>query len=326
MIYEYAVDPELVKHWVLTRDVGLAPQFGMDHRRLVSDVANDWEGQVYSALWTHFDFDDTTPDFVDAYQFMMGLMEFLRQGPHRGGTRTAQPWMEQVLHVHRQEPFHAILSSIPVPEFDAVITPAVTSDLRNRRWYLPTIDVTSKTSEALSSQLAPLLRLANQIVLIDPYFKADKPEYREVFAALLRKALDTRAPDRAAPSVVLISGVADRERAIAAIPREEQLLNEAKNRCGMASERLGVAIPKGMAVTFKCVAAFSDGDQVHNRYLLTDVGGVCLPYGSHPTGERVFDDITPLFEGQYRNRWRQYGKADGLNVVGNTVVVQGLLE
>ncbi|BEU94305.1 hypothetical protein ACDW_00100 [Acidovorax sp. DW039] len=325
MIYEYAIDPDLVKDWVLDRDVGLAPQFGLDHRRIVSDVAENWVGEVYGALLSHFNWDNTDPEFIDAEQFMSALMEFLRQSTSRGTRRTAQPWMDQVLRAHRDEAFHAILSREPVQECEAAITPEVTRDLRNPRWYLPTVDVTKKTAAALAQQLAPLLRLASRIILIDPYFKADSPGYREVLSALLQTALNTRAAGRALPSVTLISGVADRDREASVRPRAEQLLNEARHRCGMALERLGAAVPKGMSVTFQCAAAFADGDELHNRYLLTDVGGASLPYGTHPAGERVYDDITPLFEGQYRARWKQYSKAEGLNVIGDPVVVRGLL-
>jgi hypothetical protein len=325
VIYEYAIDPALVKHWVLSRDVGLAPQFGLDQRRLVSDISDNWSGQVYGELLSHFNLDSSDPEFIDAEQFMTALMQLLRQGLDRGRQRTFQSWMEQVLDAHRDEPFHAILSRELIPGCEAVITPEVTRDFRNPRWYLPTIDVTSKTADALANQLAPLLRLARQIVLVDPYFKADDADYREVLKAMLQKAVSTRATGRAWPSVVLISGVADRDREASSRSREDQLLREAKHRCHMALERLGAFVPKGMSVSFQCVAAFADGDVVHNRYLLTDVGGAVLPYGTHPTGEHVYDDITPLFEGQYRARWKQYGKGEGLNVIGEPVVVQGLL-
>lgn len=80
-----------------------------------------------------------------------------------------------------------------------------------------------------------------------------------------------------------------------------------------------------MTVTFQCIGEFAAGDQVHNRYLLTDVGGAIIPYGMQASGDRVFDDITPLFEGQYKARWKQYGKGEGLNVIGEPVVVEGLL-
>jgi len=324
LIYEYAVDPELVKEWALSRDVGLAPQFGMDQRRFVSDVASHWDGQVHEALLRHFDYDCTSADYVDARNFLDALMPFLEQRTHRGAKRTGRAWIEQVLHQHQGEPFHAILASHGVDGCAEVITPAIVQDVRNPRWYLPTIDVVRKTADAMATHLAPLLRMADQIVLVDPYFQADKPQYREVLESLLLKAVRTRAPERQRPTIVVISGVADRDRG-AAIPRADQLLNEATNRCQYAAQRLGVAIPVGLEVTFMCAAEFAGGDQVHNRFLLTDVAGAAIPYGTDPRGAEVFDDISPLFAGQYRTRWKQYGKRDGLNVIGQPVRIQGQL-
>ncbi len=325
MIYEYAVDPELVIDWVLNRDVGLASQFGMDQRRLVSDIADNWSGEVYGALLSHFGWDNSDPEFIDAEQFMTALMEFLRQGPNRGTRRTKQSWMDQVLRAHSEEPFHAILSQESVAGCDAVITPQITRDLRNPRWYLPTINVTSKTAEALAIQLTPLLRLANQIILVDPYFDPEDETHRAVLNALLVKAISSRAHGRTWPKVTITSGVDHRQTGKESRweSPEQQWLNKSKNRCEIAKRRLPAVVPNGMEISFRCVAAFVDGDEVHNRYLLTDVGGACIPYGFDPKGECVFDDITPLFEGQYRTRWRQYGTGDGLNVIGDPVVLQG---
>lgn len=325
MIYEYAIDPELVRDWVLNRDVGLAPQFGMDQRRLVSDIAENWSGEVYGALLSHFGWDNRDPEFIDAEQFMTALMEFLRQGPNRGAKRNGLPWIQQVLGIHREEPFHAILSQEKVAGCEAVITQEITRDLRNPRWYLPTIDVASKTAEALANQLGQLLRLASHIVLVDPYFDPEDAAYCSVSKALLTKAVSTRAPGRARPSVTIMSGVDHRQKGKESRTEspEQQWLRASKNRCELARQHLVRSVPKGMEVTFQCIAPFADGDEVHNRYLLTDIGGAILPYGAHPTGERVFDDITPLFEGQYRKRWKQFGKGEGLNVIGEPVVVEG---
>lgn len=326
MIYEYAVNPQLVLDWVLNRDVGLAGQFGLDQRRLISDVAHNWDGEVCSEFMQHFGIDMIgEPEYVDAEQFLHALLKHMQQGAARGTLRTTQPWLDQVLAAHREEPFHAILSREKHAQCDAVITPEVTQELQNTRWYLPTIKVTKKTAEELANQLAPLLRLSNRIILVDPYFEAQIPEYQGVLTALLQKAVSTRAAGRSVPSMLLISGVAHRSPDAAGLPRAEQLLRVAKHRCGMALARLGAAVPRGLSITFQCAAAFGDGDELHNRYLLTDVGGASLPYGTHPTGEWVYDDITPLFEGQYSKRWRQYGKAEGLTVIGDPVVVQGLL-
>lgn len=323
MIYEYAVDPSLMSAWAIASDVGLAPQFGLDHRRVVADFPSNWDGEATGALLERFGWDDGDPSYLDARNRLDALLAFMRPKVRRGQVAAKDPWLPQAVQAHGVEPFHAILTSETLPGSDAVITPAVVQDLRNDRWYLPTIDVTTKTAEALATQLAPFLRAASQIVLVDPYFKADKPGYPEVLGLLLQRSMAMRSPGRPRPEVAVMTGVGDREQPAAGFALEEQLRREAANRCVKAEERLAHHIPKGITVKFVCIAQFEGGDQVHNRFLLTDVGGAIIPYGTQELGESVFDDITPMYSGQYRTRWRQYGKGEGLKVVGDAVHIAG---
>lgn len=324
MIYEYAVEPALVAAWAKNREIGLAPQFGLDQRRVVSDFPTYWEGEVTGALMESFDYDAGDPQYIDAQAYLDGLLSFMKLnmvGRHH--RKTDQPWIDQALQVHATEPFHAILASEVIVGHGQIITSDVVHRLHDARWYLPTIDVTAKTVKALADHLTPLLRTANQIILVDPYFKPQDPTYRDVLAKLLERALESRSPSRPRPEVTVISGVGDRDRPASGVPVADQLRNEADSRCKAALARLGPYVPAGMSVAFQCIAEFTDGDQVHNRYLLTDLCGACIPYGTQALGENIFDDISPLYVGQYRKRWRQYGKGEGIRIIGTAVIVQG---
>ena len=324
MIYEYAVEPALVAGWARNREIGLAPQFGLDQRRVVSDFPTYWEGEVTGALMESFDYDAGDPEYIDAQAYLDGLLSFMKQnmvGRHH--RNTDQQWINQALQEHATEPFHAILASRVIVGHEQIITPDVVRRFHDARWYLPTIDVTAKTVEALADHLAPLLRMANQIILVDPYFKPQDPAYREVLAKLLDRSLERRSPNRPRPELTVMAGVGDRDRPATGLPVADQLRNEADSRCKAALARLGQCVPAGMSITFQCIAEFTDGDQVHNRYLLTDLGGACIPYGTQALGENIFDDISPLYVGQYRKRWRQYGKGDGIRIIGTAVIVHG---
>jgi hypothetical protein len=326
VIYEYAIDPALVKEWALKREVGLARQFGLDQRRVVSDFPVNWEGLITGALWESFGWDASDPDYIDANSHLNALLQFMRPSVSRGHNDSHRPWLEQALRTHESEPFHAILAQAPVFGRAEVITPAVERELHNPHWHLPTIDLTTKTANALADQLAPLLRMASKIVLVDPYFEANKAGYSEVLSLLINRAISGRSPERAWPKVTVMTGVGDRDKPASAIPFDEQLRRESVHRCGKAAEYLGRWVPKGLQIEFLCIAQFMSGDQVHNRLLLTDVGGASIPYGTQALGDAVFDDITPLFAGQHRARWRQYGKGEGLTIVGEPVMIDGLLD
>lgn len=325
MIYEYAVEPKLVADWARKGIVGLAGQFGLDHRRLVSDFPVYWEGEVADALLKHFDYDAGHPDYVHASSFLSALLGFLTTNMVSRGYRhhDDKTWVQHAQEVNEREPFHAILVTANPDEDPALITDAVLNSPLNRQWYLPTVNSTAKTAEDLATSLETLLRGATRLVIVDPYFDPQDWSYREVLEVLVRRAIALRGIDRAPPEVTLISGVAEGRPDGGAIDPKVQLANAAYNRCEWAHQKLGACIPKGTRLTFMCVADFPDGDRFHNRFVLTDFAGASLPYGMQSLGSKVFDDISPLFQGQYQRRWRQYTRAELLKIVGAPRVIEG---
>lgn len=324
MIYEYAVEPALVAEWARSETIGLAPQFGLDHRRLVSDFPFNWEGEVTWKLLESFGADASDPDYIAAQNYLSVLLDYMTHNmSDRQHMSTSKPWVEQALAVHSSEPFHAILARKEIVGQARVITPDIVDLLRDTRWYLPTVNLTAKTADALALQLEPLLRTAKQIVLVDPYFKPTFSTYSKVLERMLEHAIKGRAPGRTFPEFTILAGVGDRDPVARGLPVQTQLQNEAAHRCRSALDHLGAFVPIGMSVKFQCISEKLSGDSVHNRYLLTDMGGACIPYGTEELGDQVFDDITPLFAGQYRSRWRQYGKGEGVLAIGSPVTVPG---
>jgi hypothetical protein len=53
------------------------------------------------------------------------------------------------------------------------------------------------------------------------------------------------------------------------------------------------------------------GDRLHNRYVLTDLGGVTLGIGLDAGNEGETDDLVLLSRAQYTHRWSQYVGNDG---------------
>lgn len=328
MIYEYAVEPALVAGWAKAGVVGLAGQFGLDHRRVVSDLPTYWTGQVFAALLEEFEYDDSHPDYLEASAFLNGLLAFMdAHMVSRGLTfQPDRPWLDQALEVHAQEPFYAILARSSLAGHSAVITEQIVHQVQDQRWYLPTVKPTPKTSGDLATTLAPLLKGAMKIIVIDPYFDPREATYRDVLGALLTRAAQLRAPGRKMPSVELVAGVNEGRPDGGSTPVELQLENEAKNRCAWAAQHLGPCVPKGMQLTFRCAANFPEGDRFHNRFVLTDFAGASLPYGTQELGPMVFDDISVLYRGQYEERWRQFTRTERLKLVGTAELITGTAE
>jgi hypothetical protein len=325
VIYEYAVEPALVARWAKDGVVGLAGQFGLDQRRVVSDLPTDWEGEVAAALLEEFDYEAGDPDYLQANAFLSALLAFMSAHVVRRGLKFQddRPWLDQALEVHAQEPFCAILAQFPRDGHAEVVTERVVGDLHDQRWYLPTVKPTPKTSGDLAAVLVPLLKGATKIVVVDPYFNPRDPPYQEVLAALLKSASGLRGPGRKMPSVELIVGVGEARPNGGATPVETQMANAAGNLCAWACQHLAPCVPHGMQLTFRCAANFPDGDKLHNRFVLTDFAGASLPYGTQALGALVFDDLSLLYRGQYEERWRQFTRPDRLKTVGMAQLVIG---
>lgn len=325
MIYEYAVEPALVARWAKDGIAGLAGQFGLDQRRVVSDLPTYWEGEVAAALLEEFNYDAGHPSYLEANAFLNAILYFMTTHVvSRGiGFQHDRPWLEQVLAVHAQEPFHAILARAPIHGQPAVVTDGIADRLRDERWYLPTVKPVAKTASDLASMLAPLLRGANKIVVVDPYFDPCNSAYREVLTALIKRATESRGPRRKKPELELIVGVGEGQPNGGTLPVDTQSENLAKNQCIWAAKYLAPCIPKDMQLTFRCIANFPGGDRLHNRFVLTDFAGASLPYGTQALGPSVFDDLSLLYQGQYEERWRQFTLPGRLKPICAAQVVIG---
>jgi hypothetical protein len=53
-----------------------------------------------------------------------------------------------------------------------------------------------------------------------------------------------------------------------------------------------------------------DGEKLHNRYLLTNLGGVSVGIGLDEGPGTQFDDLNVLTREQYEKRWKQYCSDD----------------
>ena len=71
--------------------------------------------------------------------------------------------------------------------------------------------------------------------------------------------------------------------------------------------RLRRCVPEGMRVVIRRLTQKPDGERLHNRYILTDLGGVAFGVGLDDGGAGETDDLTLLERAVYELRWGQYG-------------------
>ena len=65
-------------------------------------------------------------------------------------------------------------------------------------------------------------------------------------------------------------------------------------------------IPQGLKVIFRQWQEKPGGEKLHNRYILTDIGGVDFGTGLDEGDAGQTDDIKLLGKERFKIRWQQY--------------------
>ena len=323
MIYEYALEPKLVVDWAIARIGRYVKQFGLDQRRLVSDFPKDWEGNVYGELYKNFNDDDSSVEFqntqLELQYYLPILTEYM---VHRDiNIPYDSNWLEVAIAENAIRPFYAIFTS-EKDEFSplGVISEKNVDDIRDNHWTLPTVTVTEKSAVEIAAKLRPLLQAARKIYIVDPYFDAEKERFRNTLIEIANQATKLPRAVEFNQIITIITKASndpkrdrlsdDQEK------REIEFKNLAKSKENNAKKYLSKSILSGISINLVVLKNAMQGGRVHNRYLLTDIGGVVIPYGTdehentdeYEDTSSTSDDLQPMFKGIYESRWKQYAK------------------
>lgn len=330
MIYEYALEPALVVNWAIAGIGRCVGQFGLDSRRLVSDFPRDWKGQVYGDFLARFDYDYGDPEVANTQPLLDAYLQLLTDCmvPRQIDLPFDAAWLDEAIREHGARPFHAIFASQqkadPHPD---IITEKSVDNIRDEHWWLPTVNTTRKSAVEIGAALRPILQAASQVHIVDPYFDASKNRFRETFAEIVRQATVLPRAVSSNPVITLVTGV-EREFKDYERPRndeeEQKRLREERNVAADILEKarryLPDLVPPGVNIRLVILKKPTRGDPLHNRFVLTDVGGVIVPYGvdnyDREEDHSAKDDLTPMLRGMYDERWAQYVK----DIDGKTVI------
>ncbi len=194
----------------------------------------------------------------------------------------SKPWIENALAEHGRRPFRAIVADTGPGQG---IVDANTVDDRNELWRVDSGAMLMRQPAALADALALLLVASTRVVIVDPFFRADQP--------------DKTAPLAAFCAALAGSGAAV-EVHFGDNPRSYVL------SMADAARYLPLRLPAGFRVTLRCWRERAGGARLHNRYLLTDIGGV--QFGdSIEVGDPGHEDrVSILDERSHGRLWGQY--------------------
>jgi hypothetical protein len=253
MIYEYAITPSLCSDWQDLRY--FLSNFKGEQGRLFSDVPRKkWKILAKSAV------NQSNWGPVMKNRLKTGIDKLARQSIHRRNyvpEPQSDLWLDHAITAHKDRPFMAIISDGLRSEEDSIISIEKNLD-ENYRWDIPFDRIIRRRPPEMVKEIMPMLDCSREVVLIDRNFDPMKYRWRE-FLIELAKTLSQR---EFSPSIYKIgyhTGDHIDGRRISA--HEIEI---------MCNKKLSKEIPMNMTINF----AVWPKEELHDRYVITDVGGI----------------------------------------------------
>jgi hypothetical protein len=285
MIREYALEPELVATWGNRHDFRyFVEKFGVGQPRIVSRYPKPWKRLVWEAFHTDNE--------LERKRIEVLLLRLGEQMIHRRDYvwDPEHSWLKNAQTEDARIPFHAILARAnPAGHAKTVAVDRI--DDSGVLWATPSGVTIVRSATEMTRAVETMLRVARTIIFVDPYFGAEHLRYRRPFASLLQAVLKDRPagpPQRIEIHASVNTGSS-----------WEFFESECK-------KRLPGCVPPGVRLIVRRLSQMPNGENPHNRYILTDVGGVIFGHGLDEGEAGETEDINLLDRAQFEIRWRQH--------------------
>ena len=288
MIYEFAVDPVAMNNWQNFRY--LNDNFGVEHGRLISRFPGKWTRMVYDACN-----DNYACGKISTMQ-LQSIVERLKNINHKLVRLnrlydSKKEWFENAEEQHSISRFRAIISTHN-PNGQSYILNASEIDATNPLWNVPRERVIQRKSEKLAACAKMLLCASKEILFVDPHFNPKLRRFTDTFSYLIDYAFENIMPRRLELHV---------EHKAASASTDFW-----KSTC---QDKLTQIVPKGCTLKIVRWNERNEGDKLHPRYVLTEIGGIRYDYGLDEwdgVGEGKTTDVSVLDPDVYKQRWNDY--------------------
>jgi hypothetical protein len=307
MIYEYALDPELVATWHDPRAAfPFVSNMGLGHFRVMSAFpANNWEKLVLEAALAQCSTDAQRQAVLAK---MSALLQKLKEGRAARDGAVQGAWIGAAQAEHQAFPFGGIIVRTASTPDTALVVADQLGNWPNPAWS-PMAAPVARNAAALADALRPLLRAATEIRFVDPYFVASDPTFWNPFTQFIAEARRRRTPG-VAIEVHVRACNADRLRQMQQLNPTaglQSVTDVARFDAKDCIARFGQLPGHRSSIRF-LVWSENGKEKLHNRYVLTNLGSVAVQAGldEGPARSTHTDDLTVLSRDQHLKRWSQY--------------------
>ena len=280
MIKEFALDPKVICRFQQARY--FLDQFGVPYGRMISRFPSAWTKQVYQSI-------KRLPDIEK-----LKIVELLNQA-QRKMVRSGRPydptlgWLQNAEKQHLAKPFQAIISTEnPNSSLQVLLAEEVTQN--TQLWRVPTKAEVPRNARSVTAAIQPLISAANKILLVDPHFDPSQQRFRAVLEHLARCAVNNSS---CSPTI---------EYHVRSDFRGAPTFEHFKSQ---SLEKLPRLLPQNLEVRFVRWAERLHGLQFHERYILTEFGGVKVDPGldEGPEGHTFLLELD-----EYESIWARYSR------------------
>ena len=268
MIREFAVDPGAVDTKACLKTI--LALFTREQGRIISQFPSKWASRVRYVLETSLrERGEWTFETQQWLTDRLGRSKAYLADTGREFDVAVGDWFENAIHEDALEAFRAIVTEekrngpghlLPFSELDAY-APLLVSDDPNP---MP------REAEQFARSLGPLLRMSTFLSIIDPYFGFDDDRFLATLRELLARASEGR-------------------RSLESLEIHLRKTSEGfttGNFAGLCESKLQPVIPRSVtARVFRWQQRVNGGKRLHDRFIVTDIGGVCMP--GEPTKDKL---------------------------------------
>ena len=289
MIHAFALEPELVATWGKREEFRfIHDKFGLGTPRVLLELPafKRWKRAVYEAA-TQLALSQEDMKRIEELFRLFSEHKYRRADAVFDGVVS---WLQNAENEYTRRPFAGIVARHNPRNHEAVLT-AEQLGASTLRWACAAGASPERTPEAFALTLSAMLTNCRQLHLIDPHFGPENARHRKVLEALMGVVGDNALT----PDIVRVhcSG--------------KSTLEFFEHEAAKMAARL----PSGVSVEFVRWRQKAGGDKLHNRYVLTDIGGVSLGVGLDEGAVGETDDLLLLPREQYQRRWAQYVGQNG---------------
>ena len=286
MIYEYGIEPALAVAWAKSQSEFeyFFEKFGLGQSKIMSEFPKfkNWRKQFKQAAAGAQDFELQR---ITALFNLFVERRVIREGFTYDGTIS---WLENAEAENDRCPFKAILSTENPRKHKSVLSQA--SIKSSNLWKTEEQDYCPRMSENMAQLVLPILSNCSELHFIDPHFGPENSRHRRPIEAFLKCMANNRF-GKPFPDCIEIH------------TSDKAAFEFFKDTC---QEKLPALIPSGYRVKLKRWIARPGGEKFHQRFILSDIGGVEVDPGLDDGNEGESFKVMLLKRKMFEKHWQDF--------------------